>query len=365
MGQGLFVQSISVDLIAAGHHGQQSRSSAHLFDLLELGQQVVHVELVFHQALGSVLSFLVRLNALRLFDQGEHIAHAQDSAGHAGRIERLEVLQLFAGALEVDGLAGDSQDGKRCAAAGVAVGLGQDDTGDADLLVEGLGHVDGLLAGHGIHDQQRFVDLDMLLDADQLVHQGIVNLQTACGIKDHDVIAVVPGISHGLFGDELGLLGAHREDGHVDLLTNDLQLLDSGGTVDVTGDQQRAAALAAVVPAQLGGVGGFTVTLQAAHHQHGLAFVFDAQILGLIAAHQLGQFLVDDLDDLLGGGQAFHDLLPHGTLRDLSAEVFGNFVVDIGFQQRHADFAHGSFDVRLGEFAFAAQFFEYAIQAIC
>ena len=205
----------------------------------------------------------------------------------------------------------------------------------------------------------------MLLDADQLVHQGIVNLQTACGIKDHDVIAVVPGISHGLFGDELGLLGAHREDGHVDLLTNDLQLLDSGGTVDVTGDQQRAAALATVVPAQLGGVGGFTVTLQAAHHQHGLAFVFDAQILGLIAAHQLGQFLVDDLDDLLGGGQAFHDLLPHGTLRDLSAEVFGNFVVDIGFQQRHADFAHGSLDVRLGEFAFAAQFFEYAIQAIC
>ena len=77
----------------------------------------------------------------------------------------------------------------------------------------------------------------MLLDADQLVHQGIVNLQTACGIKDHDVIAVVPGISHGLFGDELGLFGAHREDGHVDLLTNDLQLLDSGGTVDVTGDQ--------------------------------------------------------------------------------------------------------------------------------
>ena len=58
-GRAFSSQSISVDLIAAGHHGQQSRSSAHLFDLFELGQQVVHVELVFHQALGSVLGFLV------------------------------------------------------------------------------------------------------------------------------------------------------------------------------------------------------------------------------------------------------------------------------------------------------------------
>ena len=204
----------------------------------------------------------------------------------------------------------------------------------------------------------------MLLDADQLVHQGIVDLQAACGIENDDVIAVVTGICHGLFGDKLGLFGTHRENGDVDLLADDLQLLDSGRTVDVTRDKQRAAALAAVVPAQLGGVGGFTVALQAAHHQHGLALVFDAQVLGFVAAHQLGKFLVDDLDDLLGGSQAFHDLLPHRALRNLGAEVFGHFVVDIGFQQRHADFAHRSFDICLSQLAFAAQFFEYAVQAI-
>ena len=75
-------------------------------------------------------------------------------------------------------------------------------------------------------------------------------------------------------------------------------------------------------------MGGFTVTLQAAHHHNGLALIFDVQGLGFLAAHQLGQFLVDDLDNLLGGGQAFHHFLAHGALRNLRAEILCDFVVD-------------------------------------
>ncbi len=56
---------------------------------------------------------------------------------------------------------------------------------DADLLIEGLGHVDGFLTGHGVHDQQGFIDLDCLLDAHQLLHQLVIDLQTACGIENH------------------------------------------------------------------------------------------------------------------------------------------------------------------------------------
>ena len=107
-------------------------------------------------------------------------------------------------------------------AAGVAVGLGQDDTGDADLLVEGLGHIDGLLAGHGIHDQQRFVDFDMLLNADQLVHQGIVNLQTACGIDDDVIVAVVARVANSRLRDLHRVFGAHLKDGYAGLCAHDL-----------------------------------------------------------------------------------------------------------------------------------------------
>ena len=168
-----------------------------------------------------------------------------------------------------------------------------------------------------------------------------------------------------LLRDDFGLFGAQRKDRDTGLLTDDLQLLNGGGAVNIAGDQQRAAALAAVIFAELGGVGGLAVALQAAHHQHGLALVFQAQILRLIAAHEVGQFLVDDLDDLLGGGQALHDLLPHGAFRDLGAEVLSDFIVDVGLEQGHAHLAHRGLDVGFVQLALAAQLFENAIQALC
>ena len=111
-------------------------------------------------------------------------------------------------------------------------------------------------------------------------------------------------------------------------------------------------------------MGGFTVALQAAEHEDGLALIFDHELGGLLAAHQGNELLVDDLDHLLGGGQALHDLLAHGALRDLGTEVFGNLVVDIGFQQGHPDLAHGCLDIGLGQFAVAAQLFEHTGKAV-
>ena len=111
-------------------------------------------------------------------------------------------------------------------------------------------------------------------------------------------------------------------------------------------------------------MGRFTVALQAAEHDDGLTLVLDDQAGGFLAAHQGNELLVDDLDHLLGGGQALHDLLAHGALRDLGAEVFGNLVVDIGFQQGHAHLAHGGFDVGLGQLAVAAQLFEHTGKAV-
>ena len=50
------------------------------------------------------------------------------------------------------------------AAAGIAIGLGQDDAVDAHRLVEGLGNIHSVLACHGIHHQQRLVHGDSFLD---------------------------------------------------------------------------------------------------------------------------------------------------------------------------------------------------------
>ncbi len=53
-----------------------------------------------------------------------------------------------------------------------------------------------------------------------------------------------------------------------------------------------AAALFDEVFGQLGGVGGLTVALQAAEHDHVLTLVLEVQAGGLAAAHQSHQLLV-------------------------------------------------------------------------
>ena len=92
-------------------------------------------------------------------------------------MEGLEGIRLFAHAEELDGLAGDVADGERRAAAGVAVHLGEHDAGEAEALVEVFGGVDGVLAGHGVGDEQNLARVEELLEARHLVHQLFVDVR--------------------------------------------------------------------------------------------------------------------------------------------------------------------------------------------
>ena len=71
----------------------------------------------------------------------EHVAHAEDAAGHAVGVELLEVGELLARGREGDRLADDLLHRQRGAAAGVAVELGEDDAVERERLVERLGDV--------------------------------------------------------------------------------------------------------------------------------------------------------------------------------------------------------------------------------
>ena len=92
-----------------------------------------------------------------LLDQADDVAHAEDAAGDARRVEILERVELLAGADQLDRLAGDGAHRERRAAAAVAVDAGEHDAGDADALVEGLGEVDRVLAGERVGDEQDLV----------------------------------------------------------------------------------------------------------------------------------------------------------------------------------------------------------------
>ncbi len=160
----------------------------------------------------------------------------------------------------------------------------------------------------------------------QLVHELFIDVETAGSIQDQDIIAVVPGMQDRLAGDFHRVALPHLKHRHAGLFTDDLQLLDRSRTIDVTGCQQRTLAALLEIPGQLGTVGGLTGTLKAAHHDDGGDLRREGDP-GVGGTHQFGQFVIDDLDDLLGGSQAlkhfdcpwpFHSPMPQSPWRPCS-----------------------------------------------
>ena len=153
-------------------------------------EEVVERELAgAHPALHLLLLVLLD-RRLGLLDQRQHVAHAEDPRRHPVGMEHLELVELLADRGELDRLAGDRLDRERGAAAGVAVELRQHDAVERDALLERLGDVDGLLAGHRVEDEQDVERLHRVADPRELVHQRLVDVEPAGGVDDDDVEAV-------------------------------------------------------------------------------------------------------------------------------------------------------------------------------
>ena len=322
--------------------------------LIEIGEG----KFVFPQLLLKLQGLLLVEVLLRLLNEGEHVAHAQDAAGHAVGVEDLDLVQLFAHAHKLDGFAGDRLDGQCRAPSGVAVQLGEHHAVDVQGVVKGLGRVYRVLADHGVHHQQDLSGLHRRLDAPELIHQLLVHVEPSGGVQEHQVVAVLLSVGDGRLGDlhRVGL--AHLEHGDVQLFAHHLQLLNSGGAVDIAGGQQGALALLALHEArQLGAVGGLARALKAHHHHHGGGLGGDGQ-LGALAAHQAGELLVDDLNDLLGGGEGLQHVGAHRLLGDLGNELLDHLIAHVGLQQSQADLPHGLLHIGLGQPPFAAQLFK-------
>ena len=174
--------------------------------------------------------------------------------------------------------------------------------------MEGLGDVDGFLAGGGVGDEEGFDRLDGAGDLFDLVHHPVVELDPAGGVDDD----VRMGVADAEFESAPGNVdrtgpGALLMDGHVNLLAQGLQLSDGGRAVGVGGDHDRAAAVLAERQGQLGRCGGFARALEPDHENHRRWTLRGGQA-GSLAAEQFHQVVVDDLGDLLRRGDALGDL---------------------------------------------------------
>src|SRR4029450_5540049 len=111
------------------------RDRAHPAHRDELVEEVLEGEALAADELGGHLLLLVRVErGLRLLDEREHVAHAEDPARHPVGGGEAEVRELLTGGREEDRLAGDLTDGEGGATAGVTVQFGEYDAGDAHAV---------------------------------------------------------------------------------------------------------------------------------------------------------------------------------------------------------------------------------------
>ncbi|CAB4858711.1 unannotated protein [freshwater metagenome] len=352
------------------HHTEQVVDWAHLLDGLHLLEEVVEGEFTLHEAGSSGFGLLLVEGLLGLFDEAEHVAHAEDPARHAIGVELLEGVQFLAGAGEGDRSADDLFDAQRRSTAGVAVELGQDDAVDGERLVEPFGRVHRVLAGHGVNHQEGVVRFGSGRDPAHLLHQLLVDREATGGVDDQHVLAEAAGLLQTPLGyrDRIALarandvicLGEHRD---VDLAAEGAQLLDSGRALKVCPYQERVAALALEPARKLSRCRGLSRALQARHEDDRGRSAGVRELEDLPAEHG-GEFLVDDLDDLLSGVERLGQFDADGLLPDSGHHRANHPHVDVRLEQGRTDLREHLVDIGLGEATLPAQALENAVKAV-
>ena len=185
-----------------GEHFEDGLHAAHFFDLAELIAEVFEGEALAAEGLfGEGFGFAAVELVFGALEEGGDVAHAHDAGHDAVGVEGLEGVGFFAGAEELDGGSGDLADGKGGSAAGVAIHFGEDGAGDGEEVVEGFGGVDGVLAGHGVGDEEDFGGVEVALEVGHFLHEGLIDAGAAGGVDDEDVAAEVGGFAFGFAGE--------------------------------------------------------------------------------------------------------------------------------------------------------------------
>jgi len=85
--------------------------------------------------------------------------------------------------------------------AGIAVGLGENHPRQRQGIIEGLGGVGGVLAGHAVHDKQGLHRSQGPVQPLDFIHHGGIDMQPPRGIDNQHIHELLTGSFHGRLGD--------------------------------------------------------------------------------------------------------------------------------------------------------------------
>jgi hypothetical protein len=279
-------------------------------------------------------------------------------------LEGLQRVHLLAEADEADGLAGDRAHRQRRTAAAVAVHPGQDDAGDADAFVEILRRMHRVLTGEAVDHQKRLARVGDVAHGLDLGHELFVDGQPAGGVEHVDVVAaeeacvlarlaMATGSSPLTMGSVSTPICWPRM-ASCSMAAGRFTSSEAISTRLPSRSFRRLAILAVVVvlpppcrPTIRIGAGGLSIL----------------SAPGSSSPQHVDKLVMDDLDDLLAGGDRFGDRCAGGLLLDRLDELARHGQRDVGLQQRHAHLAHGGPHVILGQRALLGEPVEDAAEA--
>src|SRR5215469_1506473 len=133
-----------------------------------------------------------------------------------------------------------------------------------------LGRTDRVLSGHRISDEENLRRIQQFPQRLHLIHELIVDVQSARGVNKEDVASGHDGFAtrffdEALYGSGVRLADFSFVDVTLDRLRDDLQLLARRGTVDVDRYEQWAMSALLQPVGELARCRGFTGTLQSRH----------------------------------------------------------------------------------------------------
>ena len=227
--------------------------------------------------------------------------------------------------------------------------------------MEFAGGAHGVLADHGVGDEQDFAGLELAFEEAEFVHQLFVDVQAAGSVHQDHVGGGKLGFADGALGDFERLVRAGAGPAAHSYGFGDLcELFPGGGAVDVGGDNQGAVAVAGQPFRELAGGGGFAGALKADDHPDGRRPRSEGG-LGMFA-EQFQQLVADDLEDLLIGRELQQDFRAKRFGANVGQEFVGDVHVDVAIEEGFADANQGGVHVLVGELALAAQVLEDALE---
>ena len=273
-------------------------------------------------------------------------------------MEKVDFVQLFANTDKAYRHARHLLDAERCTAAGIAIHLREADAGKVQAVPECFGDVHRFLTDHSIGNEQNFVRMNRVAGLFEFLHQLFVNLQTACRIVNHEVKTVVLSILVAVLDDFDRIALAFVINRNADGLAEHLQLLDSGRTVNVSGNEERLPLLLAAHPeCDLACESRLTRTLQTNHHDAHRRRCGKIDFLGF-ATHDGHKLVVDNLHNLLTRGHGIEHFGAHGLFLDRLHKVAGHVEVHVGSEERATHLTQRFRHIFFGKFALPTQVLE-------